>query len=256
MKEMYEIIIIKLQNFFSEVGKIFILLKDTLIWIFRPPLSLRLIFTQMEEIGIRSLPVVLITATFTGMVFAIQSYSGFRRFGAETLIGPAVALSITRELGPALTALMVAGRAGSAIAAELGTMRVTEQIDALYAMASNPIKYLVVPRFLSAIIMLPLLTIVADFCGIFGGYLVSVKLLGSNPHLYLSSSFDILEVSDITNGLLKAAVFGAIIAHIGCYYGFFAKGGAEGVGHATHRAVVISCMFILISNFFLAKILF
>ncbi len=256
MKEIFEIIIKKLKNFLSEVGEIVLLFKDTVIWIFRPPFSLRLIFTQMEEIGIKSLPVVLITATFTGMVFAIQSYSGFRRFGAETLIGPAVALSITRELGPALTALMVAGRAGSAIAAELGTMRVTEQIDALYAMASNPIKYLVVPRFLSAILMLPLLTIVADFCGIFGGYIVSVNLMGSNPNIYLSSSFEILELADITNGLFKAAVFGAIIAQIGCYYGFFAKGGAEGVGHATHRAVVISCMLILISNFFLAKILF
>ena len=170
MRDVYNLIANKAQNFLSEVGKIVLFFKDTLLWIFRPPLRLKLIFIQMEEVGIKSLPVVLITATFTGMVFAIQSYTGFRRFGAETLIGPAVAISITRELGPALTALMVAGRAGSAMAAELGTMKVTEQIDALYTMASNPIKYLVVPRFLASLVMLPTLTIVADFCGIFGFY--------------------------------------------------------------------------------------
>lgn len=254
--DFFELIIRKINNFLSEVGKIGLFFKDTILWIFRPPLGIKHIATQMEEVGIKSLPVVLITATFTGMVFAIQSYSGFRRFGAETLIGPAVALSITRELGPVLTALMVAGRAGSAMAAELGTMRVTEQIDALSTMASNPIKYLIVPRFTAALFMLPALTIIADVCGIFGGYVVSVNLLGSNPTLYINSSFDILELADITSGLIKAAVFGVIIAQIGCYYGFYTKGGAEGVGKATNRAVVISCMLILISNFFLAKLLF
>ena len=252
----FEIVKQKISNFLSEAGQIVLLFKDTLLWAFRPPMRVKLIASQMEEVGIRSMPVVLITATFTGMVFAIQSYSGFRRFGAETLIGSAVALSITRELGPVLTALMVAGRAGSAMAAELGTMRVTEQIDALYTMASNPVKYLIVPRFISSLFMLPVLTIFADVCGIFGGYVVSVKLLGSNPTVYLNSSFDILELGDITSGLIKAAVFGVIIAQIGCYYGFYARGGAEGVGRATHKAVVISCMLILISNFFLAKLLF
>jgi len=217
--DFFDLILSKINNFLSEVGKIGLLFKDTILWIFRPPLGIKQTATQMEEVGIKSLPVVLITATFTGMVFAIQSYSGFRRFGAETL-------------------------------------RVTEQIDALSTMASNPVKYLIVPRFTAALFMLPALTIIADVCGIFGGYVVSVNLLGSNPTIYLTSSFDILELGDITSGLIKSAFFGAIIAQIGCYYGFYAKGGAEGVGQATNRAVVISCMLILISNFFLAKILF
>ena len=240
---------------FSDVGNMFILFLKSVTWIFRPPLQIRMIARQMEEFGIRSLPVVLLTGAFTGMVFALQSYHGFHRFGAETLIGPAVSLSLCRELGPVLTALMVAGRTGSAMAAEIGTMKVTEQIDALETLATNPVKYLVVPRLLSGIIMLPILTVFAISIGMLGGYVVSVYLMGANPTIYVKSSFDILYLEDITNGLIKAAFFGLVIALVGCYYGFYARGGAEGVGQATTKAVVVACMSILVLDFFLSKIL-
>ena len=242
-------------RFCSEMGSIFILLLRSIVWIFRPPLQLRLIAHQMEEFGIRSSPVVLIIGAFTGMVFSLQSYQGFQRFGAEMLIGPVVSLAICRELAPVLTALSVAGRAGSSIAAEIGTMKVTEQIDALETLATNPVKYLVVPRVLSGIIMLPVLTIFADSVGMLGGYMVSVYLLGVNPTIYISSSFDSLRLGDITNGLIKAAFFGLVIALVGCYYGFHAAGGAEGVGKATTKAVVFSSVSILILDFFLTKLL-
>lgn len=171
-------------RFVEEAGRIIILFLQTLGWIFRPPLEGREILKQMQEVGVRSFPVVVITAGFTGMVLALQSFTGFKRFGAETMVGTVVALSMTRELGPVLTGLMVSGRVGSAMAAELGTMRVTEQIDALYTLATNPIKYLIVPRFLAAMIMLPILVVFADVIGILGGYLVGVQILGTNPTLY------------------------------------------------------------------------
>lgn len=233
-----------------------ILFAQTLGWLFRPPLEGREILRQMQEVGVRSFPVVVITAGFTGMVLALQSFTGFKRFGAETMVGTVVALSMTRELGPVLTGLMVSGRVGSAMAAELGTMRVTEQIDALYTLATNPIKYLIVPRFLAATIMLPILVIFADIIGILGGYLVGVQILGTNPTLYFRRTWNFLELDDLYIGLLKALFFGMIIATIGCYQGFSAQGGAEGVGRATTRAVVISSLTILISNYFITAILF
>jgi len=233
-----------------------ILFTQTLGWIFRPPLQGREILKQMEEVGVRSFPVVVITSAFTGMVLALQSYTGFKRFNAESMVGTVVALSVTRELGPVLTGLMVSGRVGSAMAAELGTMRVTEQIDALYTLATNPIKYLIVPRFLAAMIMLPILVVFADVIGIFGGYLVSVKLLGTNPTLYIRRTWQLLELNDIYTGLLKALCFGMIVAMIGCYEGFSAEGGAEGVGRATTKAVVLSSLLILISNYFITAFLF
>ena len=177
----------------------------------------------MLEIGINSLPVVLVTALFTGMVLALQSYTGFKRFGAEGLVGSVVALSMTRELGPVLTALIVTGRAGASMAAELGTMRVTEQIDALETMATNPVKYLIMPRFLSGMIMLPALTIVTDIIGILGGYFVSVMLLGTSSKTYLRATWDYLQLEDIYSGLVKACFFGAAFALISCYKGFYTK---------------------------------
>jgi len=243
-------------RFIRETGKIMILFVQTLSWMVRPPLQGREIVKQMEEVGVRSFPVVIITAAFTGMVLALQSYTGFKRFGAETMVGTVVALSVTRELGPVLTGLMVSGRVGSAMAAELGTMRVTEQIDALYTLATNPIKYLIVPRFLAAVIMLPILVVFADAIGILGGYLVSVRILGTNPTLYIRRTWDYLEFSDLYSGLLKAFIFGMIIATISCYQGFFAEGGAEGVGRATTKAVVLSSLTILISNYFITAFLF
>jgi phospholipid/cholesterol/gamma-HCH transport system permease protein len=243
--------------FFSEeFGKVVILFFSALKLLLLPPFEVRNTFKQMLEIGVRSLPVVLITAFFTGMVFALQTYTGFKRFGAEGVVGTVVALSMTRELGPVLTGLIVAGRAGAAIAAELGTMRVTEQIDALETLATNPIKYLVVPRFIAGLIMMPALAIVANITGIIGGYFVTVGLFDTSSIVYWKRTWDYLEISDIFNGLLKAAFFGASIAIISCYKGFYTKGGAEGVGKATTGAVVLSSMTILISDYFLSSWLF
>ena len=247
---------IKSTTFIEEIGRVFLLFLQTVKWSLRPPLGFRNILKQMEEIGVRSIPVVLITAISTGMVLALQSYTGFRRFNAESLVGTVVALSVTRELGPVLTALIVSGRAGAAMAAELGTMRVTEQIDALSSMAVNPIKYLVVPRVLAGMMMLPLLTVFADAVGIGGGYFVAVNVLDVNPVIYMRRTIDFLEFVDIFGGLIKAFVFGILISTISCYKGFNAEGGAEGVGKATTGAVVVSMMLILISDYFLTTILF
>jgi phospholipid/cholesterol/gamma-HCH transport system permease protein len=238
------------------LGRVLLLLSATLKGLTRPPFEVRNIVRQMLEIGINSLPVVLVTAVFTGMVLALQSYTGFKRFGAEGLVGSVVALSMTRVLGPVLTALIVTGRAGAAMAAELGTMRVTEQIDALETMATNPVKYLIMPRFFSGMVMLPALTIVTDIVGILGGYFVSVMLLGTSSKTYLRATWDYLQLEDIYSGLVKACFFGAAFALISCYKGFYTKGGAAGVGRATTGAVVYSSMTILISDYFLSAWLF
>ncbi len=210
----------------------------------------------MVEVGVNSFPVVFFTAIFTGMVLALQSHTGFKRFGAESMVGTVVGLSMTRELGPVLTALVVTGRAGSAMTAELGTMRVTEQIDALYTLAANPIKYLVVPRVIAGTIMLPLLTALADIVGIFGGFVVGVILLGANPVVYMESTYDYMELNDVFSGLFKSMVFGFIISIVGCYQGFYTEGGAEGVGAATTKSVVMGFMLIFISNYILTALLF
>ena len=242
--------------FLQESGKVTLLLWKTALLTFQRPFNLKDILRQMEEVGIKSMPVVLITGAFTGAVLALQSYTGFQRFNAETFVGTVVALSITRELGPVLTGLMVSGRVGSSMAAELGTMQVTEQIDALYTLAVNPIKYLIVPRLLAALIMMPVLVIFADLIGIAGGYFVSVKILSSNPYTYMERTWNYLELNDIFSGLFKACVFGVIIATISCYQGFFTRGGAEGVGRATTKAVVLSCLLILIFNYIITALLF
>jgi phospholipid/cholesterol/gamma-HCH transport system permease protein len=199
---------------------------------------------------------VIITGGFTGMVLALQTYYGFRRFSSEGLVGATVALSMTRELGPVLTALMVTGRAGSAMAAELGSMRVSEQIDALTVMALSPVKYLVVPRVLASLFMLPVLTVIADFTGILGGYFVGVKLLGINEGVFIARMIKYVSLDDIYNGLAKAAVFGVILSVISCYKGFYTRGGAEGVGRATTEAVVASSVTILISDYVLTSLMF
>lgn len=237
------------------VGEMSLFVSQAVSFIVRPPFRLKNLFKQMESIGVGSIPVVLITATFTGMVLALQSYHGFKRFNAEGLVGTVVALSMTRELGPVLTALIVAGRAGAAIAAELGTMKVTEQIDALATLAVHPIQYLVTPRLIAGVVMLPVLTILSDLIGIIGGYAVSVNLLGANAGVYIRRTTQYLELEDLLGGLLKAAVFGGIIAGISCYKGFKADGGAEGVGRATTGAVVVSEMLILISNYYVTAFL-
>ena len=245
-----------LLGFLTEMGAVALLFFQALVWVFTPPFRFRNIAKQMEAVGVQSIPVVLITASFTGMVLALQSYTGFKRFNAEGLVGTVVALSMTRELGPVLTGLIVAGRAGAAMAAELGTMKVTEQIDALATMAVNPVKYLITPRLLSGMLMLPMLTIFSDLIGIIGGYLISVQMLGANPGIYVRRTIQYLETNDIWGGLLKSAIFGTIIATISCYKGFNTQGGAEGVGRATTGAVVIAEMMILISDYFLTAFLF
>ncbi len=240
---------------FTETGAVIIFLMQTVRWTVSRPFYVKNLVKQMEQIGVNSVPVVLTTAISTGMVLAYQSYTGFKRFGAETLIGTVVSLSMTRELGPVLTGLMVAGRAGASIAAELGTMRVTEQIDALSTLATNPMKYLVVPRFVASTIMMFFLTALGMIIGITGGYFVGVKVLGTNPVTYINNSINYTEVTDIWYGLVKSLVFGAVVGIISCYKGFNTEGGAEGVGKATTGAVVVSCMLILILDYFLSALL-
>lgn len=238
------------------IGEMAVMLADTIRLSLRPPFQMRSAIRQMLEVGVNSLPVVIITAAFTGAVLALQSYTGFRRFNAESLVATVVSMSMTRELGPVLTGLIVAGRAGAAMAAELGTMRVTEQIDALETLATNPVKYLVAPRFMAGLVMLPCLTALSDAVGILGGYFVSTSHLGANPTTYLTRTWDFLKVTDIYHGLLKALFFGGAITLISCYQGFYSEGGAEGVGKATTRAVVLSFMTILVSDYFLSAWLF
>ncbi len=240
----------------EEVGRTSLFLTDTVRSATRSLPRLRLVFQQMEFVGVRSVSVVVLTGTFTGMVLALQSYYGFRKFGAESLVGTTVALSMARELGPVLTSLMVTARAGSAIAAELGTMRVTEQIDALTVMAVDPIRHLVVPRILAGLLMVPVLCVISDFVGVSGGYFVGVKLLGINSGVYVANTVKYVELADVFNGLVKAACFGLILTTIGCYKGFYASGGAHGVGRATTEAVVLASVLILISDYFLTAIMF
>ncbi len=211
---------------------------------------------QLLEVGYFSLPVVGLTALFSGMVLALQSYTGFARFHAEESIATVVAISITRELGPVLAGLMVAGRLGAAMAAEIGTMRVTEQIDALITLSTNPLRYLVWPRLLAGLIMLPLLVLIADGIGIFGGYLVAVYKLNFDSTIYIQKTLEFLKPFDVISGLIKAAVFGFIISLMGCYHGYFCKGGAQGVGAATTHAVVSASILILIANYCLTLLLF
>jgi phospholipid/cholesterol/gamma-HCH transport system permease protein len=243
-------------NSVREIGLMGLFVTDTIRWTFRKPLRLNAALEQMVEVGANSLPVVFFTAMFTGMVLALQSYTGFKRFGAESMVGTVVGMSMTRELGPVLTALVVTGRAGSAMTASLGTMRVTEQIDALYTLAANPIKYLVVPRVIAGTLMMPLLTVLADIVGIMGGFVIGVFLLGANPVVYLDSTYEYMEMNDVLSGLFKSMVFGFIISIVGCYEGFYTEGGAEGVGNATTKSVVMGFMGIFIANYILTALLF
>ncbi|MSO98299.1 MAG: ABC transporter permease [Rhodospirillaceae bacterium] len=243
-------------GFLLHLGRLTIFAGAAVSHCVRPPLYPRLIGRQMIDIGYYSLPVVGLTAIFSGMVLALQSYTGFARFSAESAVANVVVLSMTRELGPVLAGLMVAGRIGASMAAEIGTMRVTEQIDALTTLSTNPFKYLVVPRLLAGFFMLPLLVLVADIIGVFGGYLVGVYKLGFNPGVYINLTVDFLEPLDVISGLVKASVFGFIIALMGCYNGYFSKGGAQGVGAATTNAVVSASILILITNYIITELFF
>jgi len=243
-------------KFLATTGRITLFTSRALSHCVRPPFFPRLILKQMLEIGYYSLPVVGLTALFTGMVLALQSYTGFSRFSAESAIPNVVVLSITRELGPVLAGLMVAGRIGAAIAAEIGTMRVTEQIDALTTLSTNPFKYLIAPRLIAGVTMLPVLVLVADIIGVFGGYLISIYKLGFNPATYLKNTIDFYSFLDVFSGLVKAAAFGLIITLMGCYHGFNSRGGAQGVGAATTNAVVSASILILCSNYIITELFF
>jgi phospholipid/cholesterol/gamma-HCH transport system permease protein len=243
-------------GFMAATGRIVMFALTALVTGLSPPFYLRVILRQMLEIGYFSLPVVGLTAIFTGMVLALQSYTGFSRFSAESAIATVVVLSVTRELGPVIAGLMVAGRVGAAMAAEIGTMRVTDQIDALTTLSTDPLRYLVMPRLLAGLITLPLLVVVADVIGVFGGYLVSIYKFGFNPVTYLDRTQQYLEASDVISGLVKAAVFGFIVALMGCYHGYHSRGGAQGVGQATTYAVVSASILILVFDYGITQALF
>ncbi|HYE00170.1 MAG TPA: ABC transporter permease [Alphaproteobacteria bacterium] len=242
--------------FLAATGRLALFTGSAVSHCFRPPFYPRLILRQMVDIGFYSLPVVGLTALFTGMVLALQSYTGFARFNAEGAVATVVVLSVTRELGPVLGGLMVAGRIGAAMAAELGTMRVTEQIDALTTLSTNPMKYLVAPRLIAGITMLPCLVLVADIVGVFGGYLVGVYKLDFNAATYIRNTIEFLEPMDVVSGLVKAAVFGFIVSLMGCYQGYHSRGGAQGVGAATTNAVVSASILILVTNYLVTTLFF
>ncbi|MCY4414539.1 MAG: ABC transporter permease [Alphaproteobacteria bacterium] len=222
----------------------------------RPPIYWRQWGKQFFHIAFLSAPVVGLTAIFTGMVLALQSYTGFSRFSAESSIATVVVLSIVRELGPVLTGLMVAGRVGASIAAELGSMRVSDQISALWTMGVSATNYLIVPRLVALVVGMPLLVLCADAIGVFGGWCIARFVLGFNWILYTRETFEFLRIDDVMSGLIKAAVFGLMIASISCYQGYYARGGAQGVGEATTRAVVLSSITVLLMNYVLTSLLF
>ncbi len=242
--------------FLATVGRLSMFAGTAVSHCVTPPLYLRLIGQQMVQIGYYSLPVVGLTALFTGAVLALQIFIGSSRFNAESAVATIVVIGITRELGPVLGGLMVGGRVGAAMAAELGTMRVTEQIDALVTLQTNPFKYLVAPRLIAATLTMPLLVVVADIIGVFGGYMIGVHRLKFNAASYLKNTFEFLEIEDVVSGLVKAAVFGFIIALMGCYHGFNSSGGAQGVGRATTHAVVSALILILVTNYFITELFF
>ncbi|MFC7475334.1 MlaE family ABC transporter permease [Dankookia sp. GCM10030260] len=238
------------------VGNLGLFTLEAVSHLLRPPFYGRLFWRAFVEIAWFSLPVVALTAVFTGMVLALQSYTGFARFNAQSAIASVVVISLVRELGPVLAALMVAGRIGASFAAEIGTMRVTDQIDALTTLSTNPMKYLVAPRLLAAVIAMPLLVLVADVLGVMGGWLIGTQKLGFVSAAYMKSTFDYLVAEDVISGLVKAAVFGFVIALMGTWCGYNSKGGAQGVGGATTKAVVASSILILALDYVLTEIFF
>lgn len=240
----------------AAVGRVTLFAARVLSHLPRPPFYFREFGRQLLQIGYFSLPVVGLTALFTGGALALQIYSGGARFNAEAVVPTVVAIAMVRELGPVLGGLMVAGRVSSSIAAEIGTMRVTEQIDALTTLSTNPLKYLVVPRIAAATVAMPVLAFIGDVIGIMGGFLVGTRRLGFNGATYINNTWDFLEFGDVTSGLVKAATFGFILALMGCYHGYHSGRGAQGVGQATTRAVVSASVLILASNYVLTELFF
>lgn len=243
-------------SFLQSIGALSLFVGKATANIFTPPFYPRLILRQFVDIGYYSLPVVGMTTLFTGMVLALQSHTGFSRFNAEGAVAGVVALSMTRELAPVLAGLMVAGRVGASIAAEIGTMRVTEQIDALVTLSVNPFKYLIAPRVIAGTLTLPLLVLIGDIIGVYGGYIVGVHTLDFSSGNYITQTWDILERMDVISGLIKAGVFGFLVTMMGCYHGFNSGRGAQGVGTATTYAVVSASILILVFNFILTQVFF
>lgn len=239
----------------GEMGRMAIFLGSAAFWAAVPPYKNRRILQQVHFVGVKSGLVILLTATFTGMVLGLQGYYTLRKFGSDAFLGPAVALSLIRELGPVLSALMVTGRAGSAMAAEIGIMRITEQIDALTAMALNPLKYLVVPRIVAGLVAMPLLTAIFDVVGIYGGYLVGVELLGVSGGTYFGEMRQSVGMRDLTGGFVKSIVFGLLVTWVCSYKGYTTGYGAEGVSKATTEAVVLSSVLVLVSDYVLTSFL-
>jgi phospholipid/cholesterol/gamma-HCH transport system permease protein len=233
------------------LGELVLLFLASVAWLFRPPFRLMNFVHALHFVGVGSLFIVLLTGTFTGAVLALQTQHAFHLFNAESMVGGTVALSLARELGPVLTALMVTARVGSAMATELGTMRVTEQIDALEALAVNPIQYLVTPRLLATMIMMPILTAGFVFVGMVGAFVVATVLLPGDPGFFMAKVVTWADANDLYNGMFKALVFGTIVATVSCYKGFHAGGGARGVGLATTQAVVTSSILVFVSDYFL-----
>jgi len=243
-------------RFLAATGRLAIFTFTSISYCVRPPIYFGQILRQMVEIGYYSLPVVGLTTLFTGMVLTLQSADGFGEFSDESAVASILVLSITRELAPVLAGLMVAGRIGASMAAEIGTMRVTEQIDALTTLATNPFRYLVVPRLIGGMTMLPLLVLIGNIIGIFGGFLIAVYELGFSGHQFVARAWDALEMVGLISGLVKAAVFGFLIALMGCYHGYYSAGGAQGVGKATTNSVVSASILILSFNYLITGLFF
>lgn len=238
----------------KSMGQMFIFLADSLILIFVPPFKFRRFLKQIRFFGTKSMSVIMLTGAFTGMVLALQLYYTLRKFGSDALLGPAIALSLIRELGPVLSALMITGRAGSALTAEIGIMRISEQIDALTSMALNPLRYLIVPNIVASLVVFPLLAAIFDVVGIYGGYAVAVKMLGMSPGTYFSQMENFVLMEDIRVGIWKSLSFGLIVSWVCCYKGFTTEEtgfGAEGVSKSTTEAVVMSSVLILIWDYLL-----
>jgi phospholipid/cholesterol/gamma-HCH transport system permease protein len=238
-----------------DLGRMFTFLANALYFLFAPPFKFRVLLRQMRFLGSKSLLVILLTGSFAGMVLALQVFHTLSKFGSEALLGPAVALTLIRELGPVFSALMVTGRAGSALTAEIGIMKITEQIDALASMALHPMRYLIIPNFVAAIIVFPLLAAIFDVIGIYGGYLVGVKLLGLSSGTYFSQMEQFVGMDDILVGVYKSLSFGLLVVWICCYKGYYTDYGAEGVSKATTEAVVLSSVTIFIWDYFLGSVL-
>ncbi len=245
-----------LVKFIISLGELSLFIVKSIYNALTPPFYIKNFIKQVLEMGFYSVPVVGLTTIFAGMVIALQTYSGFSKYGAESAVANVVLISVTRELAPVLSALMVAGRIGAAMAAEIGTMKVSEQIDALVTLSTDPFKYLFAPRLWAGLLVLPLLVLFGDVIGVFGGYVVGIYKLGFNPANYINATVENLEAIGVISGLTKAAVFGFIIALMGCYNGYKSRGGAQGVGTATTNAVVSASILILIFNYIITEIFF